>query len=55
MSLVKQFLIDERGSTASEYALILAIIGGAIAIASIALGLSIANSMDHSTTQIEIS
>jgi pilus assembly protein Flp/PilA len=38
-------LRDESGASAAEYALILAIIGGAIALAAITLGKTIGNSM----------
>jgi pilus assembly protein Flp/PilA len=37
---------DESGASAAEYALILAIIGAAIAIAAIGLGEAVANSMN---------
>jgi len=36
---------DQSGASAAEYALILAIVGGAIAIAAVTLGGSISNSM----------
>jgi pilus assembly protein Flp/PilA len=39
-------LRDEAGASAAEYALILAIIGGAIAVAAVALGTSIAGAMN---------
>ena len=38
-------LNDDAGASAAEYALILAIVGGAIALAAIALGGAVANSM----------
>lgn len=38
-------LQDNSGASAAEYALILAIIGGAIAIASVTLGKTIGNSL----------
>ena len=38
-------LRDDSGASAAEYALILAIIGGAIALAAVALGGSISNAM----------
>jgi pilus assembly protein Flp/PilA len=38
-------LTDDSGASAAEYALILAIIGGAIALAAVALGGSISNAM----------
>jgi len=36
---------DQSGASAAEYALILAIVGGAIAIAAVTLGGSISNAM----------
>ena len=45
-------MLDQDGASAAEYALILAIIGGAIAIAAIALGSSISNSMNNATANI---
>ena len=47
-----QLWTDPGGASASEYALILAIIGGAIALAALALGTSISGSMDKATTEI---
>ena len=38
-------LRDESGASAAEYALILAIVGGAIAIAAVTLGKTIGNSL----------
>ena len=46
---------DEQGASAAEYALILAIVGSAIALAAITLGGAIANAMDDSATCIETS
>ena len=45
-------MLDQDGASAAEYALILAIIGGAIAIAAITLGSSISNSMNKATANI---
>ncbi len=45
-------LRDKRGASAAEYALILAIIGAAIAFAAIALSGAIANAMNDSATCI---
>ena len=47
------FLNDESGASAAEYALILAIVGGAIAIAAIALSGAISGAMDDATACIE--
>jgi pilus assembly protein Flp/PilA len=44
---------DDRGAAAAEYALILAIVGAAIALAAVLLGGAIANSMNEATTCIE--
>ena len=38
-------LRDDSGASAAEYALILAIIGGAIAVAAVTLGKTIGNSL----------
>jgi pilus assembly protein Flp/PilA len=38
---------DQSGAAAAEYALILAIVGGAIALAALALGNAVANSMNR--------
>ncbi|MEO8560265.1 MAG: hypothetical protein ABI439_14435 [Rhodospirillales bacterium] len=45
-------LKDEAGASAAEYALILAIVGGAIALAAIALGGAVSNSMSRATNCI---
>lgn len=41
IKLFKSFRNDETGAAAAEYALILAVIGGGIAVAAAALGTSI--------------
>ena len=41
---------DEIGAAAAEYALILAVVGGGIAVAAVALGVSIAGVMTRATT-----
>jgi pilus assembly protein Flp/PilA len=43
------FVEDEAGASAAEYALILAIIGAAIAFAAVALGDAVANAMNGAT------
>lgn len=47
-----KMLNDESGASAAEYALILAIVGGAIAIAALALGGAVSNSMNRATSCI---
>lgn len=50
--LLKNLWNDESGASAAEYALILAIVGTAIAAASIFLGKTISNSMNDASTCI---
>ena len=45
-------LKDQSGASAAEYALILAIIGGAIALAAVTLGKTIGNSMGQASNCI---
>ena len=45
-------LRDKRGASAAEYALILAIIGSAIALAAVGLSTAIANEMDDAASCI---
>lgn len=52
MKTVRNFLRDDSGASAAEYALILAIIGAAIAIAAIALGGAIGTAMNEAKTCI---
>lgn len=46
VKLIKNFLNDDSGASAAEYALILAIVGTAIAAAAIGLGGAISNAMN---------
>jgi len=48
-----KMLRDDRGAAAAEYALILAIVGAAIAVAAVLLGGAIANAMDDARDCIE--
>ena len=48
-----KMLRDDSGASAAEYALILAIVGSLIAVASITLGNSISTSMDTQAQRIE--
>jgi pilus assembly protein Flp/PilA len=45
-------LRDQSGASAAEYALILAIVGSAIALAAIGLGGAVSNSMNRATNCI---
>jgi len=47
-----KFLRDDSGASAAEYALILAIIGGAIALAAVTLGKTISNSLTKASNCI---
>ncbi len=44
-AVLKNLWTDESGASAAEYALILAIVGSAIALAAIGLGTAISNKM----------
>lgn len=48
----RDFLKNETGAAAAEYALILAIVGAGIAVASVALGTSISTAMNNAGTCI---
>ena len=48
-----KLLKDVSGASAAEYALILAIVGAAIAVAALGLGETIANAMNDSAELIE--
>jgi pilus assembly protein Flp/PilA len=53
VKLVSSFLKDDSGASAAEYALILAIVGSAIAAAAIGLGGAISNSMNSASNCIK--
>jgi len=55
MSKFLAFFQDETGASAAEYALILAIVGAGIAVASLALGKSISTAMNTAGTCITTS
>lgn len=46
MTFVKNFLRDESGASAAEYALILAIVGAAIVLGAVNLGTAIGDEMN---------
>ena len=50
--IVRSFLSDECGASAAEYALILAIVGAAIATAATSLGTAIAGALTSAATRI---
>ena len=45
---------DEIGAAAAEYAQILAVVGGGIAVAALALGASISGAMGRATALIDL-
>lgn len=53
MAGLARMLADQSGASAAEYALILAIIGAAIAFAAIALGRAISNDVNRSANCIK--
>ena len=52
MKTFTKMMLDQSGAAAAEYALILAIIGGTIAVAAVALGGAISTSMNKAKTCI---
>jgi pilus assembly protein Flp/PilA len=52
MNTFINMLRDQAGASAAEYALILAIVGGAIALAAVALGGAVQGALDRSTACI---
>lgn len=52
-SFLKDFIRDDSGASAAEYALILAIVGTAIALAAIGLGDTIAEALSDASECIE--
>ena len=52
MTMLVKMLKDQSGASAAEYALILAIVGSAIAVASFTLGQTIGNTMNSTSTCI---
>ena len=53
MNTFMNMIRDESGAAAAEYALILAIVGAAIAIAAVGLGSAVANSMNRAALCIK--
>ncbi len=51
--MIKNFLRDESGASAAEYALILAVVGAAIGTAAFALGTAINTSITDATGEID--
>ena len=52
LKFVKTFMSDESGASAAEYALILAIVGTAIAASAVLLGGAISGAINRATADI---
>nr|WP_298930153.1 Flp family type IVb pilin [uncultured Erythrobacter sp.] len=53
MTFLKNFIRDESGASAAEYALILAVVGAGIALAAVNLGDAIQTAIGAAETEIE--
>ena len=53
MKLLKNFMTDDSGASAAEYALILAVVGAGIAGAALALGQAIDAEIDQATGLVQ--
>ena len=53
LNFINDFVRDDSGASAAEYALILAIVGTGIALAAVALGSAISDSMSDAALCIE--
>ncbi len=52
MKLLKRVRVSKSGASAAEYALILAVIGGGIVVAAVALQGSISGAMNKTTLEL---
>jgi len=52
VKFIASFLKDDSGASAAEYALILAIVGSAIAVAALGLGNAISGALNNASTCI---
>ena len=52
MTILKRLWADDSGASAAEYALILAIVGSALAVAAVGLGNTISGSMNNQANRI---
>jgi pilus assembly protein Flp/PilA len=50
MNIIRNFILEEEGAAAAEYALILAIIGSAIAVAALLLGTNVGQAITDAAT-----
>lgn len=53
MTKFVEFLKDESGASAAEYALILAIVGAGIALAASQLGQAVQTAIDNTKTEVQ--
>jgi len=54
LKMLKAVRRDDLGAAAAEYALILAVVGGGIALAAATLGISISGAMGRATAAIDL-
>lgn len=52
-TFIKNFLADESGASAAEYALILAVVGVAIGAGALALGQNVGLSIKHASDNVK--
>lgn len=52
-NFINQFIREESGASAAEYALILAIVGAGIALAASLLGEAVETAITNTTTEVE--
>ena len=55
LNAIRQFVKEEEGASAAEYALILALVTAGMAIAATGLGTAITNAITAATGQITVS
>lgn len=52
-NFIKDFIRDDSGAAAAEYVLLLAVLGGGIAVGALAFGTSIKNALTTKGTYLE--
>lgn len=52
-TLIKNFLTDESGASAAEYALILAVVGVAVGAAALALGTNVGAAITNASNTVQ--
>ena len=52
LNTFRNFILDESGAAAAEYALILAVIGAGIAVAATKLGTAVTTAINNACTEV---